>query len=164
MFGESALFVDDRHLPLIVVSWFGSPPAEFADALQRMLDGVYARARRVGTQVVVVSDGTGGRVPSLGALRRLASLRHDPELLLEVLAVAPPTNPMIRSMISAIALRIGDPRQRRIVGSYAEALDLASEVLADANLELPDEVPSVALAHRDEMDLPLWASAESRSE
>lgn len=152
--GASAVFLDERFTPVLLLTWIGSPSEALIERIQAWVEGCIERARARGHMLVVISDGTRGNAPSAKVRRKLVGVRLDAAVVIKIIAVISPTNPMTRGALQAMAWLLGEERKRVIVSSYAHALELAEVELAAAGLELPANIPSEAPSSWVELESP----------
>jgi len=148
--GEASLAFDHRYWPVVVATWVGSPTLTMVEHVQAWLDESYARARTIGTAgLVVISDATSlQELPDLDVRRRILELRHDPALMVKVIAVVPARNMMARGVVNALAWVLGDSRYT-IAVSLEHAAELSERAFEQRGLAVPDSLATLRRASRD---------------
>ncbi|HVH98349.1 MAG TPA: hypothetical protein VM869_06555 [Enhygromyxa sp.] len=145
--GVASITFDGRHAPVLVATWAGAPTLAVIARAQAWLDDAYADARADGLPgLVIISEASHVQLPSLEARRRLLELRHDPELMLAVIAVVPVRNAVVHGLLRALAWAL-DSRFGSAV-SFEQALDLAARAFAQRGLAIPDAIEQLRIERR----------------
>lgn len=125
---EAGVTFDRRHLPVALATWVGPPSLALIAQAQVWIDDVYARARAAGMPgVAIISDARQAELPDMQVRRRLLELRHDPALMVKVVAVVPAHNTMVRGILNGLTWVLGDGRY-----SLATSLPHAAEIIKRA--------------------------------
>jgi hypothetical protein len=133
--GESTVFLDDDHLPILVVTWFG--PATVTNVKRFYAWGTerVAKASAAGNLLVMINDALDAGRP--GPEARDAFARH--QLATEVMIAAPVviTNPLVRGAMTAVGWLLGD-RMKGVTpcATIEEAFDVAIKALAQRGVKI----------------------------
>lgn len=146
--GAASIAFDDRHAPLFIATWVGAPTTVLIEQAQAWIDQAYVEARAMGwTGVVIISEATRVQLPSLDARRRILGLRHDPALLLEVIAVVPIRNVLVHGLLGAFSRALD--RRFALAMSFAQALELAERAFLRRGLAVPESLERLRLEPRE---------------
>lgn len=136
--GGASISFDNRYWPVIVATWVGAPTLALVAQAQAWLDAAYAEARANGTAgLVVISEASMVSLPDTEVRRRILELRHDPALMIKVVAVVPARNKLARSVVNALVWVLGDSRFM-IAASLEHAAELAERAFHQRGLAVPD--------------------------
>lgn len=148
--GEASVSFDGRYSPVVVVTWVGAPTLALVEQAQAWIDEAYADARAMGSSgIVLISDATRGRLPSVEARRGILELRHDPDLMLGVIAVVPIRNAVLHGLVRALTRALGQASRFTLAASFEQALDFAEQIFVRNGLAVPESLDRLRIERRE---------------
>lgn len=148
--GAASISFDGRYSPVVVATWLGAPTLELVEQAQAWIDEAYADARAMGSSgLVLISEATNVSLPSVEARRRILELRHDPDLMLGVIAVVPIRNAVMHGLLRALTRALGQGSRFTIATSFEQALGLAEQIFVRNGLAVPESLDRLRIERRE---------------
>jgi len=137
------LVTEDTYFPLVIYTWFGEPSMPAVDEYYRLRWQYDERARKEGTKVVLVTDGSEFKPPPATIRKYLAERAMETDasdaLLCYVTCVP---SPLLRGVVTAMAWIAGEQLKTNInLGSMNKVLERALVEFEKAGIQAPDVNP-----------------------
>lgn len=127
---DGVVHIDDRHFPLIVMYWVGTPDAELCTDVFAWRDKMLERAAAKGEFAIVIHHTNKMVNPSATARRRTAEVAPAGPQLLGNYVVA--NNPLLRGVMTALKWMAGDSIKITTYAKIDDALTTALKALDSA--------------------------------
>jgi hypothetical protein len=133
--GESAIVIDDDHLNVLIVTWFGAATVKNVERFQQWSKAHIAKATAARRYLVMINDALDAERPAPEA--RAALARQSLETDIVVASPVVITNALVRGAMTAIGWMMGD-RMKGVTAhaTLDEAFELACKALAERGVRI----------------------------